>query len=304
MRDVYLVANDGLTKPVRFYTVASVEELPDLLLSEPKASVPISDLCASDKWLKYFESQPDFIDHESLISIRQYGSFSRGIATGANEFFVLTPSRAKELGLPRSELSRCIAKSNQVKKSVIGDQDFVRHEEEDADVLLFDVKGEPSSSARDYIEQGESNGFHLRYLTKMRRPWFKVENRAPAPLLFGVFSRGKFKVIRNLSSAVNLTCFHGFSPLIFGNSYIDRLFLYFQSEAARSILGMSMRRYGAGLDKFEPNDLNHALAPSFAWFDRMPDELVKLGLEACRSGSVYPQAVEDCFSQLLSEVVA
>ena len=299
---IVLVANDEIKDRVHFYTVASVGELPGLLLSEPKASISISDLCASDKWLKYFESQPDFIDNKNLVSIREYGSFCRGIATGANEFFVLSPSRAMQLGIPRSALSRCIAKSNQVKQSVISDQDFVKLEEEDAAVFLFDVKGEPSASARNYIQQGESCGFQLRYLTKMRRPWYKVENRAPAPLLFGVFSREKFKVIRNHSSAVNLTCFHGFYPLIFGSPYIDKLFLYFQSDAARSILSMSMRRYGGGLDKFEPNDLNNALAPSFAWFDRMPDDLVRLAMAACKSGSPYPQALEDYFSQLLNEV--
>jgi adenine-specific DNA-methyltransferase len=86
---IVLVANDEIKDPVRFYTVASVAGLEGLLLSEPKASVPLSDLCPSEKWLKYFESQPDFVDHENLVSIREYGNFSRGIATGANEFFRL-----------------------------------------------------------------------------------------------------------------------------------------------------------------------------------------------------------------------
>ncbi len=67
-----------------------------------------------------------------------------------------------------------------------------------------------------YIKEGEKLGYHGRYLTKTRNTWYKIEKRKPAPILFGVFSRGRLKVIRNFTTAINFTCFHSFYPNKFG----------------------------------------------------------------------------------------
>lgn len=298
---IILVSNDGCESPVRFYSIADLGDLPDLLATKPKRSVPPDDLCPSEKWLKYFENSATSINQGSLISVKEYGNFSRGIATGANEFFVMSSSRARRYRLPDTAFSPCISKSHQITQTIFGDEDLKNLEAIDAEILLLDVIGKETNSISEYIRVGESNGYHLRYLTRMRRPWYKIERRTPAPLLFGVFSREKFKVIRNYSSAVNLTCFHGFHPNIFGSAYVDKLFLYFQSKVAQKILSMSMRRYGDGLVKFEPNDLNYALAPSFSWFDDVAQESVDLGLQACSGGNALPTVVEDIFEPLLKK---
>ena len=117
-------------------------------------------------------------------------------------------------------------------------------------------------------------------------------------MLFGVFLREKFKVIRNLSSAVNLTCYHGFYPNLFGQQFCDALFLYFQSRAARQILGLSMRHYGDGLGKFEPNDLNRALAPSQRWFSKLDTSVIKKAIDYCRVNNSLPEEMEVIFDSL------
>jgi adenine-specific DNA-methyltransferase len=298
---IILVSNDGMSTPVKFYSLSNLCELSSVLESTPQTSMPACDISPSDKWLKFFESSPCVVDQTNLVCIREFGAFSRGIATGANEFFILSRSKAIDLGIPENAISRCVARSSQVKTPVFSNRELRQLEDDDAEVLLLDVNGESSGSVRDYIRLGEEQGFHKRYLTKMRRPWYKVEHRTPAPLLFGVFSRDKFKAIRNYTSAVNLTCFHGFYPTMFGNAYIDRLFLYFNSQAARRILSMSMRRYGDGLDKFEPNDLNQGLAPSFSWFDGLPTEMVQNAIKKVAVGEELPSYLENRFSELVSD---
>ena len=144
--------------------------------------------------------------------------------------------------------------------------DLVRN---DAPVLLFSVSKTHSKCAADYIRSGEQRGYNTRFLTKNRNPWYKTERREPAPLLLGVFSRGDYKIIRNRSEVLNLTCFHGFRPNIFGMAYLDHLFLYLASSSGRDIISLSVRRYGDALDKFEPNDLNNALVPSQQVFDEL-----------------------------------
>jgi adenine-specific DNA-methyltransferase len=296
---IVLVANDSKEEPVRFYSVRRLEDLSGVLASPPQRAIPCGELAAAEKWLRFFDDGPDIGPNPHLVRLADYGTFSRGIATGANEFFVLSPSKARSLRLPESVLAKCITRSSQVQGSVFTDEDMAALEAEDAEIFLLRVNGQMSGPVHDYLRYGEQQQYHLRYLTKTRRPWFKTEHRTPAPLLFGVFSRSKFKVVRNRSSALNLTCFHGFYPNLFGEPLVDKLFLYFQSQAARQILFQSMRRYGDGLDKFEPNDLNAALAPSAAWFAKISPEEVRTGLEACCRGEGLPVELERCFQELL-----
>ena len=296
-----LVSRDGAIDPVRFYTVQNLRDLPDVLSTIPAQEVDVASLDPSEKWLKYFENERSSFFCPDLVTIDSYGQFSRGIATGANEFFAVSRSKAAELGIPREYFLDCITKSAQVRSSVFTDSDFENLERKDSKVLLLNINGKPTEAVRKYLRYGEGMGYHLRYLTKMRTPWYKLERRTPAPLLFGVFSREKFKVVRNLSQVMNLTCFHCFYPNLFGLQLCDALFLYFQSRAARQILSISVRHYGDGLEKFEPNDLNCALAPSPGWFSRLSPDLVKNSVEYCRVNKSLPKEIEAVFQSLTQD---
>ncbi|MBI5265951.1 MAG: N-6 DNA methylase, partial [candidate division Zixibacteria bacterium] len=113
---IVLVANNQRVEPVNFYTLSDLGQLPKILSSRPANCLSSTGLNPSAKWLSYFETPSDLIDDRNLISIREYGDFSRGIATGANEFFVMSSSKARQLAIPSSALSRCIARSSQVKR--------------------------------------------------------------------------------------------------------------------------------------------------------------------------------------------
>ena len=295
---IVLVSNDGIIDPVRFYTAQNLRDLPSILSTCPIREVNVANLNPSEKWLKYFENGHVSFCSPDLVSIDYYGRFTRGIATGANEFFVLSRSKAEKLGIARSCCVSCITKSAQVRTSLFTCSDYDELERTDASVLLLNVTGEQTEAVNKYIQYGENMGFHLRYLTKTRTPWYKIERRNPAPLLFGVFSREKFKVVRNYTSAINLTSFHCFYPNLFGRQACDALFLYFQSSIARQILSISMRHYGDGLDKFEPNDLNHALAPSPSWLSRLSPDVVNTAIEYCGNNNSLPKEVEDIFEPL------
>lgn len=255
--------------PIRFFVAETLAHLEVLLDANPVSSMSIDSLSPDEKWFRHFEYSSQIPIASQLIPIKVYGGFSRGIATGANEFFTLNKVQFDTLGLRNAEIAPCITKSLQIKKSIFRDVDLSGLVDANAPVCLLNLNGNLSDGARKYLEHGERLGFHNRYLTKSRSPWYKIENRKPAPLLFGVFSRGGFKIIRNYTDALNLTCYHGFQPNLFGFDYIDHLFLYFQSVAGRHILSLNMRRYGDALDKFEPNDLNNALCPSMDFFKRI-----------------------------------
>ena len=283
---------------VRFYTTNSIESLDSILDQEPVSKVSYDRIAPEAKWLTYFEDDLISVSSEKSTTLDYYGRFTRGIATGANEFFVLRPSGADKLELEDSELTRVITKSSQIQKPFFTDDDHSDLMNSDEPTLLFSPNGRYSEKARDYIQLGEQGGFHQRFLTKSRTPWYKTESRVPSPLLLGVFARGRFKVVRNRSSALNLTCFHGFQPNLSGLKYLDHIFLYLTSAVGQEIISLSMRRYGDGLNKFEPNDLNSALVPRPDVLDEIPPSEVDSALESLRETGTIPEYIESCFKNM------
>ena len=283
---------------VKFYTAKSIESLYSILDRSPVSDIPYSRLVPADKWLTYFEDDSISVSSEKSTTLDHYGRFTRGIATGANEFFVLRRSDAARLELDDSDLTRIITRSSQIRKPFFTDADHSDLTRSDEPALLFSPNGTLSDKSRDYVRFGERQGFHRRFLTNSRNPWYKTEHRVPSPLLLGVFARGKFKIVRNESSALNLTCFHGFRPNLSGLRYIDHIFLYLSSAVGQEIISLSMRRYGDGLNKFEPNDLNSALVPSPDVFDEIPLSDLDSALESLRETGTVPGYIESCFEKL------
>lgn len=282
----------------KFFKAKSVEALDTILDSRPTAEVLHSQITPEDNWLLYFDDNPIAFDRGKTVALAHYGRFSRGIATGANKFFVLKPSRVKELGLTASEVLPSITRSVQVSRHFFTGADYDELVKRDERVLLFNANGQISDNASTYIRYGELKGFNQGFITKRRTPWYKMEKRNPSPLWLGVFSRGGYKVVRNKASVVNLTCFHGFQPNIWGRQYIDHLFLYLQSATGREITSLSMRRYGDALDKFEPNDLNKAPVPTTQFFDEIPYQHIRVALKQLEELGDMPDFVESWFDNL------
>ena len=264
---------------VRFFNVQSLEMLSAVLDSDPTAEVGYGELDPEDNWLPHFDNCT-FIDSTDFVPLTQYGHFIRGIATGANKFFVLKQSGVKENRLSTADVTPVIAKSAQITSPIFTDIDIGDLIKNDARVLLFRPDTPLSNSAHSYIQYGERKGFNQGYITRHRHPWHKLERRQPAPLLFSVFSRGGYKVVRNKTSVLNLTCFHGFQPNIWGEKYLDHLFLYLLSPVGRRVASLFKRQYGDGLDKFEPGDLNRLLSPAPHILESLPQERVQ-AIMAC-----------------------
>lgn len=262
---------------IKFSIMSNVENIS----VENISRVPIKNLNHNEKWLPYFEAYtPDSkINLDKFVNLTEYGKFKRGIATGANDFFSINIEKIDKLGINRNEYSFCITKSNQITKSIFKESDLSDLVQKGKSVMLFDIKNidKISSYALKYIKKGEEQEYHKRYLTRSRKIWFQLEDRDVSPILFGVFSRGGFKIIRNYSCAKNLTCYHGFVPN--NNKYIDRVFLFFKSDLGNELLRVNGRKYGRGLDKLEPSDLNNTPILSPEHLDLINDKMLESELK-------------------------
>ena len=284
---------------VDFYVLSSVSDLATMLSRTPTNRVPLTNLNACSKWLRFFDPSLAPDPKNGLVEMSYYGNFHRGVATGANAFFVLRPSRVEELELQSEEFIPCVTKSNQIRKPIFGEKDFRELQACDQPVCLFHASaGDLSGNARNYIHLGESRDYHLRYLTKTRKPWYKTEHRTPSPLLLGVFSRDGYKIVRNTSNAITLTCFHGFQPNLFGSEYVDRIFLFLLSAEGRKIVSRCRRQYGDGLDKYEPGDINGAQVPSPEVLGEISEEDVQEAMEGIRETGNVPHKIDRIFGQL------
>lgn len=285
---------------VRFYTMHSVDELEHFDQAAPVSEVGINELKHRDKWQPYFTEGSFAVEQAKVVPLHTYGRFSRGIATGANEYFVLSRESASALEVNQeTECLRCITKSSQINKPVFMQADYDELLMSGKPVLLFSPKGSLSAGAVKYIKHGEDAEYNKRFLTRNRRPWYSTELRNPAKILLGVFSRGGYKVILNESMAVNLTCFHGYNANMVGQAYVKHLFVYLQSDAGRKIIARSMRKYGDGLDKFEPNDINHADVPSIDVLSAISDKDLEEAIESIAKNGSVPPKIELLFAQLI-----
>lgn len=298
---IVLVDSAHKSDYVDFYNVDDIDDLKAILTTTPVNSIAISELQPSEKWMHYLKSHKVNFHNKHLTQLSYYGKFVRGIATGANDFFVASKQYFMDLKIHDKEIVACITRSSQINKPFFSQSDYDALEKTDANVFLFSPNGEVSPSAQRYIQWGESSGYNKRFLAKTRNPWYKTELRYPSPILIGVFSRGGYKIIRNTSRALNLTCYHGFQSNLFGDLYVDHLFLYLLSDAGRKILSLNMRRYGDSLDKFEPNDLNQSLVPLPEFFDVIPKKHIDNAIRTVQCSGVLPQYMQDVFAAIIAD---
>ncbi|MDM8558001.1 N-6 DNA methylase [Candidatus Parabeggiatoa sp. HSG14] len=267
---VLLCKNDSIKNTVKISRIESLKQLEGISHFEEyfQHQLQPEDLPYTKKWSPIISSLYQTIEIPTgLVKISEIGKFVRGIATGANKFFALTEEKAESLSINRNNLVKCITKSPQIKKAIFTDDDYMALLKSGSPVLCLNVKAHNDKNIKQYLKYGEAQGFSVRYLTKKRSPWYKLESRLPAPILAGVFNRGRLKVIRNFTDSINFTCFHSFYPGLFGQTYINRLFVYLISDIGQKIVMTNKRQYGGHLDKFEPGDLNACFCPSTEQFD-------------------------------------
>lgn len=250
---------------INFYTVKNVSELislKDFMNKHPKKTFRMSELNPKTKWRNYFNGNKD-ITSDELVPLSVFGKFSRGIATGANQYFTLSASEAKQNKISKKCLHPCITKAVHVKDIYFDDNQFNELKEQDKKVYLFDGEKLQNESCKAYIAFGEKQRVNQKYLTQNRDPWYALEKRKISPIWVSVFGRSGLKFIWNTSSCINLTCFHAFYSTEAGKKYLDVIFIYLYSDTAKKLFDREKREYGGGLGKFEPNDLNKAFAVDF-----------------------------------------
>lgn len=283
---------------VSFFKINKLSELKNFKEVMPVKKVMIKELKAKDKWQHFLEEKVYF-NNNKMVSLEKYGRFCRGIVTGSNDFFTLAPTQVNNLNLQEDDLKSCITKSNQIKDAVFTTKHFKELKQKNSKIFLFSPREPLTKTAKEYIRYGEKTKANQGYVVRNRSKWYKSEEREPANLLIGTFFRNGYKVVLNETWLINLTCYHGFIANDIGKEYLLHLFLYLNSKVGRKITMLVKRRYGDGLYKFEPNDLNGMLVPKIAFLNGLTKKTVIKAVQELKKGNEMPDDVEQFFNKLL-----
>lgn len=240
---------------VRFSQIDKISDLRRTL--DHYQARPCEELRPEVKWKNYYGAC-NSLKYKYLIDFSTYAKVSRGIATGANNYYTFSKDKAKKYAIPQEALLRCVCHCTDIDKTIFTEEDFKRLEDDNRALYLFNgVGNESCPSVTEYINLGEKEGVQDRYLCHSRSPWYAIEKRVPAPIWVSVFNRDRLKFVRNEAMISNLTTFH---CLYLNSMFVDAdvLFAYLLTNMAYQIFLDNSRQYGNGLVKFEPNDLNKA----------------------------------------------
>lgn len=210
-------------------------------------------------------SRPPRCNNSEELPLINFATVTRGIATGENDYFLLTIKKAEELGIPNEYLLTAISKTRDVKKDIITAEDIHLLEERDIPTLLFSPDGRPIDQFPDivkkYLLHGEEIGLPKKALISQRKPWYKMEKRKIPPILFTYLGRRNCRFVLNDAKAVPLTGFLCVYPKRSSEDYIKSLYNALNHPDTINNLSLVGKSYGSGAIKVEPRALERLPIP-------------------------------------------
>ncbi len=249
-------------------------------LAQPRVSrmVPATVLHDEPKWTRFPASE--LRENPTGLTLADFFTIKRGLATGNNRFFILTREQITGHGLPM-KFFRPILPSprylpyNEVLADSHGNPLLERQ------LFLLDCRlpeGEVKAKYPrlwQYLEAGMPE-VSDRYLCKARSPWYSQEDRPAPPLICTYMGRGNlrsgrvFRFILNHSRATAANVYLLLYPkpiiaqAIARHPQLARKVWATLNEVCPQTLLAEGRVYGGGLHKIEPRELANVPAEAIA----------------------------------------
>jgi hypothetical protein len=208
------------------------------------------------------------------LRLRDFFHIQRGIATGANSFFVLAHQAAVELQIPAEFLKpvlpppRCLSldkvETDDKGNPVLDQKSFLL-----SCNLPEKIVERTYPSLWKYLQLGVEQRINERYICRHRSPWYTQEKRPPAPLLFNIMGRSeitkrkpyRFILNRSLATATNVYLMLYPKPNIqklleSDPNLLEAVWRVLNNIPLNELLREG-RVYGGGLYKLEPSELGH-----------------------------------------------
>lgn len=214
---------------------------------------------------------------KSAKTLSDLFKIQRGIATGCNEFFLLTPEKNELFKIPKQFLKPILPSPRYLDSDVIeADRNGNPIVAKKLFLLSCDL---PEAEVRakhpslwKYLQTGIDSGISERYLCKHRRLWYSQENRPAAPFVLTYMGRpssksaAPFRFILNRSKATAANVYlmlypkPGLAKVIDSNPVALEAIWRGLSGITGEMFTDEGRIYGGGLHKIEPRELANVSA--------------------------------------------
>lgn len=250
----------------------------DLIKPTISKIIPVNELANEPKWTRFPKETARKIWEGPKL--QDFFQIKRGLATGDNDFFILTKDQIESLKLPRDYFRPILPSPRYIDDNeiladkqgnpIIERQLFLL----DCNLKEVDIQ-ERFPNLWNYLQTGIPQ-VSTRYLCSKRNPWYSQENRPPAPILCTYIGRSSikreqpFRFILNHSQATAPNVYLMLYPkppltqLLKSDPSIIRQIWNWLNNIQISELLDEGRVYGGGLHKIEPKELANLNATGIA----------------------------------------
>lgn len=215
--------------------------------------------------LKTGLSRPPSDEPKNHYTLADFATVMRGIVTGNNDFFFMTSSRAKELGIPDSLMVKAVGRMRDIQGECFDHQDVERLDANGRPTQLLTLNGisfdQLPTSVQRYLRDGETRGLPNKILIKTRKPWYRMETRKSPPIMFAYLGRRNARFIRNRANVVPLTCLLCVYPRNSCAEFVEHLWRVLSHPQTIANLRRVGKSYGGDSIKVEPRALERLPLP-------------------------------------------
>ncbi|HWP44181.1 MAG TPA: hypothetical protein VNO14_13140, partial [Blastocatellia bacterium] len=200
-----------------------------------------------------------FLDNGAVVPLGSLARVVRGIATGANDFFVLSTETVERFSLSRFVVPT-VHRNREIQDLLLDREGWQALSDGGRRVWLLYLNGDdPDPHLRDYIAEGEARGYNLRSLVRARKKWFQMERREVPPIFFTLLTRGNPRFILNRAGVRPINMFLLIYPdrRIIEAGAVDLLWALLNSRFSISRLHSVSRTYGGNTLKVEPREMDN-----------------------------------------------
>ncbi|SRR6266480_139928 len=263
------------------FTFGGTLTLPSLV-----QTVSTKELRLTPKWTAY-PQQPGMGLTNAHAHLSDFFEVKRGLATGNNDFFIMTTRDAEERGLPH-EFLRPILPPPRVLETECVETDETGNPLVKERLVLLDCPLSEETIRSNYpamwryLQEGKKTEVDQTYLCRHRSPWYSQEKRIASPFLCTYLGRNgtkrdrPFRFVLNFSEATATNVWLMLYPRqaverkLKGNRVLaEEIWKALNQISPEDLMG-SGRVYGGGLYKLEPSELGN-----------VPADAVERLLESC-----------------------
>jgi adenine-specific DNA-methyltransferase len=235
-----------------------------------RQTIALDDLKAAHKWSR-FPGKPARTVDRGAIRITDLFDIKRGVATGANQFFILDGAHPLTNTLPPVFLTPILPGPRHLDSDEIpADSEGLPDIHHRLFLLTCDLPEDDIQKSYpelwDYLQRGRAQGIHQRYLCRQRSLWYAQDRREPSPFLCTYMGRqsnggSPFRFILNHSRAIVPNVYLNMYPKAWLRPLLDdtlkaAIWRSLQAIPPEKLIGEG-RVYGGGLYKLEPKELGH-----------------------------------------------